>query len=189
MRTIRTAHVDLASLNPVDERVKVHLANGWAGDLRSVSYDNNLQEFTLDMSGFVQKYNRGGMHWKHPFLNVVSLTIEVQDVPAVKPGLWARMSAYVGRCISIPIDFSGEKQGGLVPKGINNRKVYVERVEDNVQKVKVEFPYSGLINPDVFAIKEGVHPSSRGKPVQDLSCINIGGKRKQKAFWGNSNDK
>lgn len=59
MRTIRTAHIDLASLDPVAERVQVHLANGWTGDLRSVSYDNNLQEFTLDMSGFVQKYNRG----------------------------------------------------------------------------------------------------------------------------------
>lgn len=113
MRTIRTAHVDLASLNPVDERVKVHLANGWTGDLRSVSYDNNnLQEFTLDMSGFVQKYNRGGMHWKHPFLNVVSLTIEVQDKPAVKPGLWAQLCARVGRCISLPIDFSGGGGGG-----------------------------------------------------------------------------
>ena len=81
MRTIKTAHIDLASLNPLAERVQVHLANGWTGDLRSVSYDNNLQEFTLDMSGFVQKYNRGGMHSNHPFLNVVSLTIEVQDTP------------------------------------------------------------------------------------------------------------
>ena len=163
MRTIKTTHIDLASLNPVADRVQVHLANGWTGDLRSVSYDNNLQEFTLDMSGFVQKYNRGGMHWKHPFLNVVSLTIEVQDTPAVKPGLWARMSAYIGRCISVPIDFSGEKQGGLVPKSINNRKPHVEREEDNVQKVKVQLPYSGLIHPDVFGIKEGAHPSNRYK--------------------------
>lgn len=163
MRTIKTTHIDLASLNPVADRVQVHLANGWTADLRSISYDNNLQEFTLDMSGFVQKYNRGGIHWNHPFLNVVSLTIEVQDSPAVKPGLWAQLCARVGRCISLPIDFSGEKQGGLIPKGINNRKPYVERVEDNSQKVKVQLPYSGLIHPDVFGIKEGAYPSNRYK--------------------------
>lgn len=155
MRTIKTTHIDLASLNPVADRVQVHLANGWTGGLRSVSYDNDLQEFTLNMSGFVQKYNRRGKHPNHPFLNVVSLTIEVQEIPAVKPGLWAQLCARVGRCISLPIDFSGEKQGGLIPKGINNRKPYVEREEDNSQKVKVQLPYSGLIHPDVFGIKEG----------------------------------
>lgn len=166
MRTIKTTHIDLASLNPVADRVQVHLANGWTADLRSISYDNNLQEFTLDMSGFVQKYNRGGIHCKHYFLNVVSLTIEVQDSPAVSPSLWARMAAHVGRFLTIPIDFNGEKKGGLTAKGINNRRPYVERVEDNTQKVKVELPYTGLINPDVFNVKPGQHPSDRGKPVQ-----------------------
>lgn len=162
MRTIKTTHIDLASLNPVADRVQVHLANGWTADLRSISYDN-LQEFTLDMSGFVQKYNRSGINQNDPFLNVVSLTIEVQDTPAAKPGLWAQLCARVGRCISLPIDFSGEKQWGLIPKGINNRKPYVEREEDNSQKVKVRLPYSGLIHPDVFGIKEGAHPSNRYK--------------------------
>lgn len=170
MKIIKTTHIDLASLNPVAERVQVHLANGWTADLRSVSYDNNLQEFTLDMSGFVQKYNRGGMHTNHPFLNVVSLTIEVQDVPAVKPGLWAQICGRVGRCISIPIDFSGEKKGGLVPKdfqceGLVQRGRDLQRAEAERLGVKVELPYTGLINPDVFGIKEGAHPSHRSKPV------------------------
>lgn len=174
MRTIKTAHIDLASLNPLAERVQVHLANGWTGDLRSVSYDNNLQEFTLDMSGFVQKYNRGGMHSNHPFLNVVSLTIEVQDVPAVKSNLWARMSAYVGRCISIPIDFSGEKQGGLVPKdfpceGLVHRGRDLQRAEAERLGVKVELnvppvPYCGLMNPEAFAMLKVCDKKDKGAP-------------------------
>lgn len=174
MRTIKTAHIDLASLNPLAERVQVHLANGWTGDLRSVSYDNNLQEFTLDMSGFVQKYNRGGMHSNHPFLNVVSLTIEVQDVPAVKPGLWAQICGRVGRCISIPIDFSGEKQGGLVPKdfpceGLVHRGRDLQRAEAERLGVKVELnvppvPYCGLMNPEAFARLKVCDQKDKGAP-------------------------
>lgn len=174
MRTIKTAHVDLASLNPVAERVQVHLANGWTGDLRSVSYDNNLQEFTLDMSGFVQKYNRGGMHWKHHFLNVVSLTIEVQEAPAVSPSLWARMSAYVGRCISLPIDFGGFSDGGFVGKdlecdGLIQRGRDLQRAETERLGVKVELnvppvPYCGLMNPEAFAMLKVCDQKDKGAP-------------------------
>ena len=181
MRTIKTSHIDLASLNPLAERVQVHLANGWTADLRSVSYDNNLQEFTLDMSGFVQKYNRRGIHCNHFFLNVVSLTIEVQDTPAVKPGLWARMSAYVGRCISIPIDFSGEKQGGLVPKdfqceglvqrGRDLQKGNAERLGVKVELNVAPVPYCGLMNPEAFAMLKVCDQKDKGAP------------------WENNNDK
>ena len=177
MKTIKTAHIDLASLNPVAERVQVHLANGWTGDLRSVSYDNNLQEFTLDMSGFVQKYNRGGIHTKHPFLNVVSLTIEVQDTPAVKPGLWAQICGRVGRCISIPIDFSGEKQGGLVPKdlqceGLVQRGRDLQKADAERLGVKVELnvapvPYCGLMNPEAFAMLKVCDQKDKGAPWEN----------------------
>lgn len=177
MRTIKTAHIDLASLNPVADRVQVHLANGWTGDLRSVSYDNNLQEFTLDMSGFVQKYNRGGMHWKHPFLNVVSLTIELQDTPAVKPGMWAQLCARVGRCISIPIDFSGEKQGGFVPKdfqceGLVQRGRDLQKADAERLGVKVELnvapvPYCGLMNPEAFAMLKVCDQKDKGAPWEN----------------------
>ena len=147
--------VDLARLetNNVESAVAT-LRMGTPPPIESLSLRQG--EYTLNMNGLIQTYNRYGEHDIHDWLNVVKLEItERVHVPEPLPeSLLARTLAHFPRCITVPLEGRFGLGGTIRRDGVSVRVDTSKTLLSNyLTRVLLTLKSLGTVNP------VGIHAS------------------------------